>query len=249
VNAMESKKSEAIILRTRDFGESDLIVTAFSNHYGNIKGIAKGARRSSKRFVNSLNIFSLVNLTFKERSNRELVWVDSCDLVDGYPGIRSNYTVFSNASYIVEITEILFPANIQNIELFNLLKFALGALSDKQDPEKIRIIFQAQAMRSGGFGINLSTCSVCGRSYKGKGRALFDPSAGSLTCMSCGKETSLMPGLNPDSVNFLEIIQSPEISLTDKLNLKADALVELKEALRLHVEHHLGRRLKSSRYI
>ena len=87
---MESKKSKAIILRTRDFGESDLMVTAFSYVYGNIKGIAKGARRSSKRFVNSLNIFSLVNLAFKERRNSDLVWIDSCELIDGYPGIRES---------------------------------------------------------------------------------------------------------------------------------------------------------------
>lgn len=246
---MESKKSEAIILRTRDFGESDLLITAFSNDYGNIKGIAKGARKSARRFVNSLNIFSLVNLAFKERGNRELVWIDSCELIDGYPGIRSNYTVLSNASYIVELADILFPANIQNIELFNLLKSALGELSDKQNPEKILIVFQAKAMRIGGFGINLSRCSICGRAYKGKGRALFDASAGSLICMSCGKETSLTPGLEPDSVRFLEMIQSPGISFGDELSFNDHILAELKKALRLHVEHHLGRRLRSSKYI
>ena len=246
---MESKKSKAIILRTRDFGESDLMVTVFSYVYGNIKGIAKGARRSSKRFVNSLNIFSLVNLAFKERRNSDLVWIDSCELIDGYPGIRSSYNILSNASYLIEMTEILFPANIQNLELFNLLSFALSALSAKRDPEEILIIFQAQAMRIGGFGINLSKCSMCGRSYKGQGRALFNPSGGSLICMACEKETLLRPGLDPDSIHFLKIIQSPGISLPDKLHLNERILGELKRALKLHVEHHLGRRLQSSKYI
>jgi len=246
---MESKKSRAIILRTRDFGESDLMVTAFSYVYGNIKGIAKGARRSSKRFVNSLNIFSLVNLAFKEKRNSDLVWIDSCELIDGYPGIRSSYNILSNASYLIEMTEILFPANVQNLELFNLLSFALSALSAKRDPEEILIIFQAQAMRIGGFGINLSKCSMCGRSYKGQGRALFNPSGGSLICMACEKETLLRPGLDPDSIHFLKIIQAPGISLPDKLHLNEHILGELKRALKLHVEHHLGRRLQSSKYI
>jgi len=246
---MESKKSEAIILRTRDFGESDLMVTAFSYLYGNIKGIAKGARRSSKRFVNSLNILSLVNIAFKERRNSDLVWIDSCELIDGYPGIRSNYNILSNASYLIEMTEILFPENIQNIELFNLLRFALSALSTKQDPEEILIISQAQAMRIGGFGVNLSKCSICGRPYKGEGRAIFNPSDGSLICMACESETPLRPGLDPDSVHFLEVIQSPGISLPDNLHLNEHILGELKRALRLHVEQHLERRLRSSKYI
>ncbi|MBW2005810.1 MAG: DNA repair protein RecO, partial [Deltaproteobacteria bacterium] len=106
---MEPKKTEAIILRTKDFGESDLIVTVFSYRYGTLKGVAKGARRSSKRFVNSLTTFSLVNLAFRERRSGDLVLLESCDLIEGFPAIRSDYNILLRASYMVELTETLFP--------------------------------------------------------------------------------------------------------------------------------------------
>ena len=245
---MESKKTEAIILRTKDFGESDLIVTVFSSLYGTLKGVAKGARRSSKRFVNSLSIFSLVNLEFTERRGGDLVWLDSCELIDGFPAIRSDYNLLLKASYMVELTEILFPLNVQGPEMFDLLRFALDSISNKQDTEETMIIFQSRAMKIGGFGINVSKCSHCGRPYKGEGRALFHPPSGSIVCLSCEKESVLTPGMGPKTVHVLEQIQSLELSLSNTLKFNEDILKELRAVLMTHVEHRLGKMLKSAKY-
>lgn len=246
---MEQKKSEAIILGTKDFGESDLFVTFFSSHYGNLKGVAKGARKSSKRFVNSLTIFSLVDVEFRGRRSSDLVWLDSCELIDGFPGIRSDYSLLSRASYMVEITEILFPFNVSSSEMFQLLRSALGSISNKQNIEETTMIFQAQAMKIGGFGINVSKCSVCGRPYKGEGRALFHPPSGSIVCMACDKESALTPGMDPNTVSVLEQIQSPDLSLSSALGFNKDTIRELKGVLMAHIEYCLGKRLKSAKYL
>ncbi|NVM25106.1 MAG: DNA repair protein RecO [Desulfobacterales bacterium] len=246
---MEPKKSEAIILRTKDFGESDLLVTFFSSLYGNLKGVAKGARRSSKRFVNSLNIFSLVNLEFRERRSGDLVWLDSCELIDGFPGIRSDYNLLLRASYMVEMTEILFPLNVPSSEMFQLLKFALSSISNRRNTEETMIMFQARAMKIGGFGINVSKCCLCGRPYKGEGRAVFHPPSGSIVCMACEKESVLIPGMKPDTVQVLAQLQSPDLSLSNTLPGDKDVLGELNRVLMAHIEHRLGKRFKSARYL
>jgi DNA repair protein RecO (recombination protein O) len=246
---VEPKKTEAIILRTRDFGESDFIVTAFSSLYGAVKGIAKGARRSSKRFVNSLNIFSYVNLEFRDRRSGDLVWLDSCELIDGFPGIRSNYTLLSRASYVVELTETLFPFNVPSCEMFQLLKWALGAISDERDLQKTMIVFQARAVSIGGFSINTSKCGLCGRVYKGEGRALFHPPSGSIACMACERETALTPGMSPRAIHVLAWLQSNENIDPDALECDDEMLAELSKVLVAHIEHHIGKRLRSAQYI
>jgi DNA repair protein RecO (recombination protein O) len=246
---VEPKRTEAIILRTKDFGESDRIVTAFSSLYGTLRGIAKGARRSAKRFSNSLNIFSLVNLEFRERRGSDLVWFDSCELIDGYPGIRSDYDLLLKASYMIEMTGILFPPNVVSSEMFLLLESALSCISEKQDTERTMIIFQAQAMRIGGFGINVSKCSLCGRSYKGEGRALFHPPSGSIVCMACDKESVFTPGMDPTTVYALEQVQSHDFSISHTFQCNEDTLKELKRVFLSHVEHRLGKRLKSAKYL
>ena len=246
---MEQRKSEAIILRTRDVGESDLLVTIFSSLYGTLKGVAKGARRSSRRFVNSLTIFSLVELEFRERRSSDLVWLESCELIDGFPGIRSDYGLVSRASYIVEMTEILFPPNVPSSEMFQLLRFALGSISRKGNIEETTIIFQARVMKIGGFGINLSKCGLCGRPYRGRGRALFYPPSGSIVCSACKRESALTPGMSPNTVRVLGQLQSPCLSFSNTLGFNEETLEELKRVLTAHIENCLGKRLKSAQYL
>ena len=246
---MEQKKTEAIILRKKDLGESDLIVTFFSSLFGTLRGVAKGGRRSSKRFVNSLTTFSLVNCAFRERRSGDLVLLESCELIEGFPAIRSDYNLLYKASYMVELTETLFPSNVNSFEMFQLLKFGLDSLSEKEIKEKIMVMFQARAMKLGGFGINLSQCSICNRRYEGKGRALFHPPSGSIVCLGCEKESVLNPGMNPKTVQILKDFQSTDLSLLKKVQCDDDIIDELKKVLMMHIEHHLGKRLKSSQYI
>jgi DNA repair protein RecO (recombination protein O) len=246
---VEPKKTEAIILRTRDFGESDCIITAFSSLHGTIKGIAKGARRSSKRFANSLNIFSHVNLEFRERRSGDLVWLDSSELIDGFPGIRSNYTQLSRASYTVELTETLFPLNVPSQEMFRLLIWALGVISAGRDPEKTIIVFQARALSIGGFSINTSRCGLCGRVYKEEGRALFHPPSGSIACMACAREAAYTPAMSPRSVSVLTRLQSKEDIDLDSLVWDEEMLTELSKVLAVHIEHRIGKRLRSAQYL
>ncbi len=246
---VEPKKTEAIILRIRDFGESDCIITAFSSLHGTLKGIAKGARRSSKRFVNSLNIFSHVNLEFRERRSGDLVWLDSSELIDGFPGIRSNYTQLSRASYTVELTETLFPLNVPSQGMFYLLIWALGAISDGRDPARTMIVFQARALSIGGFSINTSRCGLCGRVYKGEGRALFHPPSGSIACMACKRETAHTPGMSARAVHALTRLQSHEALANEALVLDEEILTELRKVLAAHIEHCIGKRLRSAQYL
>ena len=245
---MEPKKTEAIILRTRDFGESDCIVTVFSPLYGALKGIAKGARRSSKRFVNSLNIFSYVNMEFNDRRSGDLVWLDSCELIDGFVGIRLHYNLLSKASYVVELTETLFPLNVPSHEMFQLLRWALGAISEGRDLDRTMLIFQTRALRIGGFSINTAKCGICGRVYKGEGRALFHPRTGSIVCMACERETALTPGISPEAVRVLARLQSQEVLAPEAIAFDDAITAELSEVLKTHIEHCIGKRLRSAQY-
>jgi DNA repair protein RecO (recombination protein O) len=190
-----------------------------------------------------------VDVEFREKRGSDLVWLEMCELIDGFPAIRSDYSLLLKASYMVEMTEILFPSYVQSSGMFQLLRFALGSISNKQDTEKTMIIFQARAMKIGGFGINVSKCSLCGRPYKGEGRALFHPQSGSIVCLACEKESVLTPGMDPKAVHVLEQIQSSDLSLLKNLQCDDDILSELKKVLTAHIEHRLGKRLKSAKYL
>src|SRR6185295_9473608 len=75
-------QSDAIILKTYPLGEADRIVSFFTRDYGKVRGVANGARRMKNRFGASLEPLAHSRLMFFERENRDLVRIQSSELLD-----------------------------------------------------------------------------------------------------------------------------------------------------------------------
>ncbi len=246
---MKTYTSHAVIMRTKEFGETDLLVTFFTLDKGRLKGIAKGARKSRKRFVNCLDVFCLAELEYSRKREGGLYFLNSGRLINAYAGIRSDFRVLSIASYMVELTEILFPWGVADQKMFELLTDCLEALTEVEKGDIIPLVFEVKAMTLGGYGINSDKCSICGRPYKGEGRAIFKRDKGGIACLKCQQETAISPGLDPQTVEMIRLIQTHPLGLLMKLQLKEDIAGELKPVLKLHREYHLGRRPKTANYV
>src|SRR5574341_272571 len=120
----------AIVLKTKAYGESDKIISFLTENHGKITGIAKGAKRSRKRFVNSLEPFSLVNLGFYERPQSNLVFVCSSDLLFSFSRLATSLAKISFASYLVEITDGLIGEREEDPRVFQHLKSGLCYLNE-----------------------------------------------------------------------------------------------------------------------
>lgn len=243
---MKAHISPSIILRIREIGESDLIVTFFSEDQGRLRAIAKGARRSRRRFVNCLDHFCLSTLEFTEKPGRDLCFLQSGKLLDNFPSLRTDYTLLSMASYMAELTEVLFPLRVPDSNMFELLKKCLGALQEGAERAALRVLFEARAMKLGGFGIHLHGCSVCKRPYKEEGRAVFKCERGGVACLGCARETAGSPGMNPASVKTLDRLQEGWWPEHKSLHLDEEVIMELQPVLTKHIEYRIGRRLKTS---
>jgi len=200
--------SESIITRTWEFGETDLLVSFFTADKGRLKGVAKGARKSSRRFANCLDSFCLTRLEYERKSGRDLHFLHSGKLIEGFPGLRTDFHALSLASYMIELAEALFPLGVSEPRMFVLLKNAFSALSGPTKKEELRIFFEAKALALGGYGINFERCCDCGRLYAGEGRAVFKQSKGGIACLRCEKESARLPGLDPDAARGLDKIQT-----------------------------------------
>ncbi|MDY7036084.1 MAG: DNA repair protein RecO [Thermodesulfobacteriota bacterium] len=246
---MKTHTSPAIIMRIKEFGESDLLVTFFTPDQGRLKGVAKGARKSRKRFVNCLDSFSLVDLGYSEKREGDLSFLHSGKLIDAYPGLRSDFGAMARAGYMVELVEILFPWGVADREMFELLKKSLASMAKGEKVDLILIIFELGAMVLGGYGINFDRCCICERPYKGEGRAVFKREKGRIACLKCQNESALCPGLNPETVRIIKLIQSSPVAFLRELSLKEDIVSEIKPLLKLHREYHIERKLKTARYV
>ncbi len=118
---MPARVSEAIVLRTYPFQEADLIVSFLARDAGKLRGIARGARRTKNRFGAGLERLSHGKMFYFQRENRELVSLDSCELISSQFALASNYTAGVALDYIAEVSEQLLPAAEPNERFFRLI--------------------------------------------------------------------------------------------------------------------------------
>ena len=128
---MSIRQDEAIILRTRDYHESDRLITFFSRSQGQLTGIAKGARRSKKRFVHTLEPLSHVLITYADRASSGLVRIDASELKNGFIELRNNVARLGYASLSCEVVLEMSPERQANPTLFALLNQYLKQLEGK----------------------------------------------------------------------------------------------------------------------
>jgi DNA repair protein RecO (recombination protein O) len=246
---MNTHISPAIIMRIKEFGETDLLVTFFTSDKGQLKGVAKGARKSRKRFVNALDIFSLVNLEYGLKREGALYFLHSGKLIDAYPGLRSNFASLSIASFMIELAEVLFPQGVAEHRMFGLLKGSFHCLDKGKALELTPVIFESRAMALGGYGIHLEKCCICGRPYTGQGNAVFLRQTGCIACLKCKQKSALAPSMSPDSVKSLNLMQSKSLLSLNILDPSPETMIEIKSVLKLHREYRLEKKLKTSKYV
>ncbi|HDR13955.1 MAG TPA: DNA repair protein RecO [Desulfobacteraceae bacterium] len=244
-----AQTSKAVIFRTWDFGEADLLVSFFTQEMGRLKGVAKAARKSKKRFVNCLDHFSLVNLEYESRRASELYLIHSGRLVEGYGGIRGDFQDFSLAGYLVELTEALFPPQVPAPEVFTLLVDILRAIDRGDNSALLRIAFEARVMALGGYAIGLDRCSGCGREYQRKGRAVFDSEKGGIYCLKCRVESPGVPSLGAEAGSLLSTLQKLGAEALSKNEVDPEACAEIRYVMDLHIARRLGRALKTAAFL
>ncbi|HPE44485.1 MAG TPA: DNA repair protein RecO, partial [Deltaproteobacteria bacterium] len=156
--------TEAIILHTDDFLESDKIVHALSRDQGLISAIAKGAHRSRKRFPGTLEPFCEVCLEMHKGRGADLQRIESAVLIDAHFGIREELSLLGHASVLLEvIRENLGPYDPVPAT-YECLRGALAVLCEGKQWFPLWSIAMVNILRLLGYGIDVGALSA-GREY------------------------------------------------------------------------------------
>src|SRR6202165_5116852 len=111
---MPARMSESFILRTYPYREADLIVSFFTRDQGKLRGIARRAPKPKNTFGSGLERLSHATVSYYQKENRELVSLNSCELVHSQFALASNYESSVALDYLAEVTERLLPPNETN---------------------------------------------------------------------------------------------------------------------------------------
>jgi DNA repair protein RecO (recombination protein O) len=241
----------AIVLRTRPYGESDTIVSFLTENHGKITGIAKGAKRSRKRFANSLEPFSLVNLRFQDRLHSNLVFIVAADLLLGFKNLASSLEKIVFASYMVEITDGLIGDREENFLVFHHLKNGLNFLEDHGTSLSFLTSFELKLLRLAGYQPFLVGCKRCGKERKDglPGQWHFSPMEGGILCEQCSRSAREILPLGAAALTALADLQQERGEVLPKAFPSAAVLKEIRSILLRFIQFQIDREIKSAPFI
>jgi DNA repair protein RecO (recombination protein O) len=128
---MPARVSETYVFRTYPFRESDLIVSFFTRDQGKLRGIARRARKPKSSFGSGLERLSLVNLSYSQKETRELVNLNSCELLQSQFDLLTDFDASLTLDYIAEVSDHLLPAHEPNERFFRLLNAILNHMHER----------------------------------------------------------------------------------------------------------------------
>ncbi len=177
---MPLKQSEAIVLRTYPLRESDLLVTLFTRAEGKVKGVARAAKKSKRRFGGALEPLTLIRVYYDDREGQELARLDSCDILDSPLSHTLDYARITGLEHVGELLDELLPDREANDDVFRLAYSVLRSLQAGAIWIPLTY-FQLWLVRLIGFLPELDVCVVCGRSLDGE-RAFYHALADGVMC-------------------------------------------------------------------
>jgi DNA repair protein RecO (recombination protein O) len=244
---MPARVSEAFVLQTYPLKESDLIVSFFTRDAGKLRGVAKRARRQKNGFGSGLERLSQVRMAYFERENRELVNLDSCDLVQSQFGVLSDYAAGISLDYLAEISEQILPAHEPNDKFFRLITSVLEHIRAGSPGAVWRGVtyFTLWAVKLAGMLPELHVCLSCGVSLDEEGeRAFFRRGAHGLMCMDCKRTLSGRDAweLSRESRTLASQILRLPVGALDAAWTRETA-ADLRRFLQQQIESHIERRL------
>ena len=249
------RSSPAIVLRSWAYGESDKIVSFLTRDFGKIRGIAKGARRSRKRFLNVLEPFTLVQLRFHQRSNSPLAFVHACDWVHVFRDITRTLAKIAHASYLVEITDELTRDGDDSLLLFDHLRDGLRFLEENEASTGFLTAFELTLLRLAGFQPTLEHCQRCGdrpppdHGQGNNGRWGFSPQDGGVLCRNCcGLRREAVP-LSPEALGILAHFQRHGWDHGETPAFSRAAIQETREVVPLFIQYQISKKLKSAAFL
>src|ERR1700682_10270 len=177
---MALKESEAIVLRTYPLREADLLVTLFTRLEGKVRGVARSAMKSRRRFGGALEPLTYVRAYFEDRERQELPRLDSCEVLESPLTFEVSYPRAVALGHVAELLDELLPDREANDAIFRLTLSVMHVLTGPEIWMPVTY-FELWMTRLVGFLPELTECTVCGRGLNGT-RAYYHALADGLMC-------------------------------------------------------------------
>jgi DNA repair protein RecO (recombination protein O) len=237
---MTTEKTLAIVLRVVDFSETSCVVTLFTERFGKIGALAKGARRPKSPFDFALDLLAVCRIVFIDKSADVLDLLTEAKLERRFRSASRDLSRLYAGYYVAELLQELTDLGDPHPELYRRADETLLAL-DRDGPVAVTVLsFEVAALRLLGHLPALEDCVVCGaRVAAGPSRVLFGQLAGGVLCPRCRQGQKQVVSVSREGHEVLRRLADP-VSGDRVGELDARVRGELRGLLNHYVANLLG---------
>ena len=241
---MIERQGEAIVLRTWPFHEADLLVSLFTRDQGRIRGVARHALRSRRRFGGALEPMTHVRASYAETPRQELVRLDAFEILSSPLSRPVDYARTAALQLLAEVLEEL-PEGAVDDAVFRL---TLAVLDELQVGRLwLPLTYFALWMnRLMGWMPELGHCVVCGLDLR-EGTVWYSATSDGVTCADDRRGGSM--ALSAASVAEAERVFRGTVKGLAQEAWPPERAAELRRFAMEGLERHLERRLASARVL
>ena len=155
-----SYRVQALVIRHREYGEADRILTLYTLEKGKVQAIAKGVTKLKSRKAGHLEPFTQVALQLAKGRNLELV--TQAETIRNFANIKENLKLTAQAAYVLELLDRFTYEEGENRFLYNLVLETLSRLDGGISPGLVLHYYEVHLMDILGFKPQLQECVVSG---------------------------------------------------------------------------------------
>lgn len=175
-----TEEVRGLIIRTVDIKDSDRLVVIFTEEYGAVTALARGARSLKSRKLAATMQFCYGKYVLYKQGDK--LWIKEAELIENFFDIRQSIEGLALANYICEV---LSDVTVEEAE-HDLLRLSLNSLyaisKNLYSIEKIKAVFEIRAVSILGFMPNVLACNECDAK---DGDFFFDIMGGIIECRDC----------------------------------------------------------------
>lgn len=242
---MKDYRSEGLIIRVRDYNESDRIVTIFTREYGKVQAIAKGCRKQKSRSRGIIQLFTYAD--FALYKGRNLDTITQCEAKESFTDIRNDLERLAYASYICELLDGFVTSGEKHDDLFYLALICLHLLT-VEEPQLLTWAFELKLMDVLGYRPHLENCVLCGNSLTGN-RVAFSSAHGGAICKECAVGSCEYVECSVGTVKMLEQLSKRDLTKLKVLKVTPEAKKEINQIMKSYIGQRLDKKLKSAEFL
>jgi len=245
-------ETEGCVLRSMEYRESDLILSVLTGQHGRVDVIARGAKKSFKRFGGHLTLFNHVRLSVDYKPERELHSLRNAKALSTFAGIQGELMRFAAASYLGELAlKSAIPGEMEPRILQMMLVFLAEMEQCTADQEELLLrMGEVKLLALRGVLPDYMRCGACGASLAASANTIWKSEPDNIPlCIQCQGSGGRVTALDGDVARAIHAMRVTRFSEGVQLGCPPGSLRGAGMILRELEYAFLGSELKSAAFL